>query len=158
MPSTELERIFSTYEGQQREVIPLLQAIQREIGYLPEEALRAVARFTRTPESHVYGVATFYAQFHLVPRGRRLVQVCQGTACHVRGGRRVLEALERELDLRPGETREDLEFTLEVVRCIGCCSLAPVMALNGKAYGRLSSTQAVQTLWRRYEGDRPRGA
>jgi len=148
----ELERIFEGFKGSGREVIPLLQRLQREYGYLPEEALEEVAHFTRTPPSKVYGVATFYAQFHLTPQGRHRVQVCRGTACHVKGSRDILQALERELGVGAGGTTEDLRFTLEVVRCIGCCSLAPVMVLDGEAHGRLTPSKAILAFRRRYEG------
>jgi NADH-quinone oxidoreductase subunit E len=150
----ELERIFEGFKSSGGEVIPLLQRLQREYGYLPAEALEEVARFTRTPPSRVYGVATFYAQFRLTPSGRHLVQVCQGTACHVRGGKGILETVARELDIEPDGTTEDREFTLEVVRCIGCCSLAPVMVIDGEATGRLTPSKTLRTLRRHYEGER----
>ena len=129
-----------------RSLIPLLQRIQAQLGYLPREGLEEVAKHLRIPVSRVYGVATFYSQFTLHPRGRHLVQLCQGTACHVQGSGRILEALERELGLTPGRTGMNGKVSLEVVRCVGCCSLAPVMLVDGRAYGRLTPEKAVETV------------
>lgn len=128
---------------QSGELIPRLQQIQAEHGYLPEEALRAVARSLHLPESHVFGVATFYAQFRLKPSGRQRVMVCRGTACHVRGGARVLSAVKKELDLQEGETSADLAYTLETVACIGACALAPSLVVNSQVYGRLTPQKAT---------------
>lgn len=145
-----LDGIIERYGDEQGILISVLQDVQEEFGYLPEAALITVARKLRIPPSRIYGIVTFYSQFHLTPRGRHIIKACQGTACHVRGGKGILEVLERELDLRPGETTEDLEFTLEIVRCIGCCSLAPVMVLDGKTYGRLTREKTLRTLRRHY--------
>lgn len=143
--------ILAGFEGKPGELIPALQAIQREYGHLPPGSLEAAAERLGVPLSRVYGVATFYAQFRLQKRGRHLVQVCQGTACHVRGGAAVLEALERELGLMPGEGNG--RWSLEVVRCVGCCSLAPVMVVDGKAYGRLTPSKALEILRGLDEGE-----
>lgn len=141
-------------EGAPRSLIPLLQLIQERFGYLPPEGLEEVSRYLKVPLSRIYGVVTFYAQFSLVPKGKHLIQICQGTACHVQGGKVVLEALERELGLRPGET-SDRGVSLEVVRCVGCCSLAPVMVVDGMAHGRLTPEHAVEIVRKLYDTDNP---
>jgi NADH-quinone oxidoreductase subunit E len=108
--------------------------------------MRAAARFLNVPNSDVWGVATFYAQFHLHPQGRHQIKVCEGTACHVRGGQAIVEALEEELGIRPGETTEDLEFSLERVACFGSCALAPVLVVDGKVHGRMTPGKAINLL------------
>jgi len=154
-----VERHRAGEDGGRGALISVLQGVQKEFGYLPERALDLIARELKLPPSRVYGVATFYAQFYLTPRGRHTIRICQGTACHVKGGKGILEAVERELDLEPGRTTEDLEFTLEIVRCIGCCSLAPVMVLDGKAFGQLTRERALRILRRYYGQDQgPGGA
>ena len=130
-------------------LIPLLQRAQAEQGYLSREALRRIARELRLPESKVYGVATFYAQFKLRPMGRQRVMVCRGTACHVRGGARVLATVKRELGLQEGETAADLSYTLETVACIGACALAPCLVVNDRVYGRLTPQKAAELFARR---------
>ena len=112
-------------------LIPVLQQAQDVYGYLPQEVLECIASELRIPVAEVFGVVTFYAQFHLNPRGRNIVRVCQGTACHVRGGASIL-------DIKPGETTKDLNFTLETVACLGACGLAPVMMVNDNTHGRLT--------------------
>lgn len=131
-------------KGQSAGLIPLLQKAQAEWGYLPQEALRAIARELRLPESKVYGVATFYAQFKLTPVGRQRVMVCRGTACHVRGGARVLTTVKKELGLQEGETAADLSYTLETVACIGACALAPCLVVNNHVHGRLTPQKAAE--------------
>lgn len=125
-------------------LIPLLQRAQAEQGYLSREALREIARELRIPESAVYGVATFYAQFRLTPSGRQRVMICRGTACHVRGGARVLATVKKKLGLEEGQTSADLSYTLETVACIGACALAPCLVLNGQVYGRLTPQKAAE--------------
>ena len=139
------EKVRELLSRAPRSSIPLLQLIQGKFGYLPPEGLEEVARYLKAPLSRIYGVATFYAQFSLSPKGKHLVQVCQGTACHVQGGQRILEALAGELDLRP-EGPPKNGVSLEVVRCVGCCSLAPVMVVDGVAYGRLTPERAVKIV------------
>ena len=127
-------------------VIPLLQAIQEEYGYLPHEVLLEVAERTRIPASHLYGVATFYAQFHLEEHGRHTVRVCKGTACHVRGRQIIQEAVDEELGIRPGQTTEDRRFTLETVACLGTCFLAPVVMVNHDYYGTVNPDKVAEIL------------
>ena len=125
-----LKEIFSQYSGKREEIIPILQNVQEELSYLPPNSIKRIADFTHVPESKVYAVATFYAQFRFAPRGRRHVMVCRGTACHVSGAPRVLEDIETQLEIKEGETSEDLEYTLESVACIGACSLAPCIMVD----------------------------
>ncbi len=141
-----LDGIFSQYAGERGELIPILQDVQRAVGYVPGAAMTQTARFLRIPESAVYGVVTFYAQFHLTRQGEHGVKVCQGTACHVRGGRRILRAVEKKLGIRSGETSEDYRFSLERVACFGSCALAPVMVVDGKVHGRMTPQKAVRVL------------
>jgi len=133
-----LESVFSSFEGGADELIPILQAVQAEFGYLPEEAMTEVARFARVPQSRVYAVATFYAQFRFSPVGRTHVMLCRGTACHVRGAPRILEEVERQLGIKEGETSEDLEYSLETVACIGACGLSPCLMTNQKVEAKLT--------------------
>jgi NADH-quinone oxidoreductase subunit E len=133
-----LNAIFSSYERSADNLIPILQQVQEEFGYLPEEAMIGIAKAIGVPESRVYAVASFYAQFRFTPMGRNHVMICRGTACHVRGAQRILEEAERKLDIKEGETSEDLEYTLETVACIGCCGLAPTIVINEETHGRLT--------------------
>ncbi len=133
-----LSTIFSAFEKREDNLIPILQRVQEEFGYLPEKAMLGIARAIGVSESRVYAVASFYAQFRFTPMGRNHVMVCRGTACHVRGAARILEEAERQLDIKEGETTENLEYTLETVACIGCCGLAPTIVINENTYGRLA--------------------
>lgn len=119
-------------------LIALLQDLQEEFGYLPEFALRSVARKTGRPLVSVYGVATFYKMFRFKPKGRQLLSVCVGTACHVRGGAQVAEELGKKLGVRPGDTSADGAFTLETVNCLGCCAIGPVVVKDGRYHGQVS--------------------
>jgi len=137
-------------EKRQAGLIPALQKVQEEEGYLSRAALERISRKMGVPLSAVYGVATFYAQFHLQPRGRHIIRVCMGTACHVRGGVRVLNRLVDRLGIGPGETTPDGRFTLERVACLGACSLAPTMMIDNETFGRLDPGRA-EDLLERYE-------
>ena len=121
----------------QSNLIDLLQQVQERLGYLPPAALWGISRRTRIPISRVHGVVTFYAQFCTEPRGKHIIRVCHGTACHVAGAERVSEVVSQELGVGEGETTRDGLFTIEYVACLGCCSLAPVMMVDGTSYGRL---------------------
>jgi NADH-quinone oxidoreductase subunit E len=125
-------------KGKKGDLIPILQRIQAEFGYLPEEAMAKAAEATGLTESKVFGVASFYAQFRFTPVGRNRVMVCRGTACHVKGAPQILAELERVLGIKEGETTLDLEYTLESVACIGCCGLAPCIMINKDVHGRLT--------------------
>lgn len=131
--------IFKYYPANDRSnLIAILQQIQDEYGYLPEEALQDVAIFLCMPLSGVYGVATFYNQFRLTPLGKNVIRVCRGTACHVKNSANILTALETELNIIAGSTTRDKLFTLETVACIGACSIAPVISINEEYYGRIT--------------------
>jgi NADH:ubiquinone oxidoreductase subunit E len=123
-------KIAKKFEAEQRYLIPALQYVQNEAGYLPSEAMTGLARHLRVSEAKVYGVASFYAQFHFEPRGRNTITVCRGTACHVRGSGALLKELENQLGVEAGGTTRDLDFSLETVACYGSCALAPVVVLN----------------------------
>lgn len=143
----ELDEIIEEEFGRDKEnLIMMLQAIQRRYNYLPRPALAYLSEKIGVPLSRVYGIATFYATFSLEPRGRNLITVCLGTACHVRGAKRVQEQIEQHLQIGNGQTTQDGAFTLESVRCIGCCSLGPVVKINEDVHGRLSPDRVVKTL------------
>ncbi|MCS7281269.1 MAG: NADH-quinone oxidoreductase subunit NuoE [Desulfobacterota bacterium] len=127
-------------------IIETLIRIQKDFGYLPEEKLKEVATLFGVPESQIWGVATFYNVFRLKPKGKTHIKICMGTACHLSGGERVLEAAERELKITVGDTTPDLRFSLERVACIGCCMLAPVVVVDGKVYPRMSPLKFEELL------------
>ncbi len=143
-----LKAIFSSYKGKRNELTPILQKVQAALGYLSEEAMQEIAKFTGAPESRVYAVASFYSQFRFTPVGRNKVMACRGTACHVRGAPRILEEVKRHLGIEEGETTEDLEYTLETVACIGCCALAPCMMINEKVEAKITSKKVSELFGR----------
>ena len=134
----QLESIFSSCKGNRLELIPVLQDVQDAFGFLSEDSLLGIAEFTGVPSSQVYGTASFYSQFRFSPRGRKEVMMCRGTACYVRGAPRILEEVENVLGIKESETTPDLEYTLETVACIGCCSLAPCMMIEGEVTATLT--------------------
>ncbi|MBS4026955.1 MAG: NADH-quinone oxidoreductase subunit NuoE [Clostridia bacterium] len=141
----QVQEILTSFKREEREIIPILQRIQEDLGYLSEEAMLAVAKFVFVPESKIYATATFYAQFRFKPVGRNHIAVCRGTACHVRGAERIQDALERQLGIKEGETSEDLEHTLEAVACIGCCALAPAITINNQeVHGQLTPKKVAE--------------
>lgn len=142
----EVDSIVDQHGNRESEVISILQDIQRKKNYLAREVLEHVAEKMAIPLARVYRIATFYNAFSLKPRGRHLINVCLGTACHVRGGERILERLERDLKVVRGETTQDQRFTLETVHCLGCCSLSPVMVVDGQTFGRLNQNTVVKRV------------
>ncbi|MFB0556683.1 MAG: NADH-quinone oxidoreductase subunit NuoE [Dehalococcoidia bacterium] len=142
----QLAKITAQYKKEKGSLIPLLQEVQERLGYLPKKAMQEIARFLEISEIEVYGVATFYNQFRFLPLGKHHVRVCMGTACHLAGGKLVLEALERELDIKVGETTKDANFSLERVACVGCCMLAPVMVTGDKIYSRMTPFKVEEAL------------
>jgi len=142
----KLEEIFSHYNGDKQELIPILQATQEQFRYLPAAAMREIARFLHMPESTIYGVSTFYAQFKLTPLGKKIIRVCRGTACHVRGAAKVLAEMEKQLGIKAGETTPDMEYTLETVACIGACALAPTMTIDRETYGKMTTKKVAEVL------------
>lgn len=141
---SRLARVLDDYKNQKGAIIPILQRTQDIYGYLPKEAIHYIANRTRIPLSKIHGIATFYSQFHLKRRGRNLIRVCDGTACHVRGAGRNLDALKRVVGIEPGETSPDYRLTLEVVYCLGSCGIAPVALVNETVCGRLNPETLVQ--------------
>ncbi len=133
--------IAKSYDGTRGKLIPVLQEIQAKFGYLPREAIEEVAEFMRVTEIEIYGVATFYNQFRLTPPGKHQIKVCMGTACHIKGGKVILEAWERELGIKEGETSADREFSMERVACIGCCAMAPVCVADEVVHGKVTPTR-----------------
>jgi NADH:ubiquinone oxidoreductase subunit E len=148
-----LEQILVSFNGERNELVPILQEVQENLGYLPEKALLEIARFINVPESHVYSVASFYAQFRLLPLGRKRVAVCRGTACHIRGAPQILKTIEKTIGLKEGETSEDLEYTLETVACIGCCALAPCIRVNRDVSGEMTSEKANELFLAKEGGE-----
>ena len=142
----ELSVILSHHTGQRDELIPILQEAQERFGYLPAEVMSGIARFLRLSGGTVFGVATFYAQFKFTPTGKRIVKVCRGTACHVRGAPRILDETEKRLGIRPGETTTNLEYSLETIACFGSCALAPVVVVDDDVYGRMTPTKVGKIL------------
>jgi NADH:ubiquinone oxidoreductase subunit E len=150
-----LEKALENYRDQKVKIIPVLQETQSIFGYIPEPAIGVISRELSIPSSEIYGVATFYSQFHLRPRGKNIIRVCTGIACHVRGGGKILEAVTSSLGLKDGmTTTEDLLFTLEPVACLGACGMAPVMMINDEAYGRLTPEEvpAILALYEEEDG------
>lgn len=147
----ELDDIIEKeFHSDKENLIMILQAIQRRYNYLPRHALTYLSVKIGIPYSRIYGVATFYSTFSLEPRGRNIVSICLGTACHVRGGERIRERICENLHIQDGQTTDDRRFTLESVRCIGCCSLGPVIKINEEMHGRLSADQ-VDSILAQYE-------
>jgi NADH-quinone oxidoreductase subunit E len=132
-----LDRILEEFSTQEGAIIPILQRTQAEYGYVPEPALRHISERTGFSLAQLYGVVTFYSQFYLEPRGRHIISVCDGTACHVKGAPRLVTTLEEELGIKAGETSSDFRVTLEVVYCLGSCALAPMAVIDGQVVGRL---------------------
>jgi len=147
-PTPDLSKLptLLTEARTEGDLIPTLQRVQEEFGYIPPEAISPIARRVGLFPSRIQGVISFYSQFYTEPRGKNIVTVCRGTACHVRGGRGVLRVVQKILGLKEGETSEDFYFTLETVACLGACALAPVMVVNGKIYGRMNPKRIENVL------------
>jgi NADH:ubiquinone oxidoreductase subunit E len=138
----KVDAIIEKYKRDKGFLVSILQDIQAEYNYLPKEALFDVSDILGIPVSQVYGVATFYRAFSLIPRGRHLIQVCLGTACHVRGAPKVLEAMERKLKIKAGETTADKEYTLTTVNCLGACALGPVVVIDQEYHGQMNQSKS----------------
>jgi len=135
----QVDAVLDDAQGQRGMLIAVLQRVQEKLGYLPEEAMRMISERLSLSLTNVYGVASFYKHFHFKPRGKKIVKVCAGTACHVRGGKAVLKEMENKLGIKEGETTADRAVTLETVGCVGCCALAPVLTVNDQdLYGELT--------------------
>ena len=145
---SKVDKIIESYSCEKSALIAVLQEIENSYGYLPAWALRHVSEKLKVPMIQVYGVASFYDAFHLTPHGKHLIRVCLGTACYLRGSARVLEGLERELGIKDGETTRDLTFSLQSVRCLGACALAPVMVVGERYFDKMTPTKVGGALKR----------
>jgi NADH-quinone oxidoreductase subunit E len=142
----KIESILDRYQHDPSMLVSILQDIQVSFNYLPREALERVSKSLSVPLSQVYSVATFFKALSLVPRGRHLINVCLGTACHVRGAKKILEAVERDLGIEAGATTEDRRFTLETVNCVGACALGPVVIIDGEYHGQVTTEKIAGAL------------
>ena len=146
MTRSEINAIIDRYEGRESSILAILQDIQAKEKYLPKETLEHVGERLRIPLNKIYRMATFYRAFSLTPRGLHEIQVCLGTACHVRGAQRIADQINLELGIRPGETTRDQNFTLETVNCLGVCAAGPVVAIDGQYFGKMSPGKVEGTL------------
>lgn len=148
MDTTRALEIIKQHKGKRGALIPVLQEIQEAYGYLPESLLDLVAEELNVYLSDVYGVATFYAQFYLTPRGKNIIKVCRGTACHVKGSDRIMEKILERLEVKPGEMTKDGNFTVEEVACLGACGMAPVIVINKETFGEIVPAKALEVVER----------
>ncbi|MCK5301377.1 MAG: NADH-quinone oxidoreductase subunit NuoE [Thermoplasmatales archaeon] len=143
---SEIKKIIKKFKGNKSALISILQDVQKKYGYLPKEAISMLAEELKISENEIYGVATFYSQFRFNKPGKYQLKACQGTACHVRGGKRIMGEIERELKITHGETTENGLFSLERVACMGCCALAPVIVENDKVYGTCTPVKVREVI------------
>jgi len=156
MTPKEIDKIIERYDRRESAILAILQDIQAKERYLPREVLEHVGEQLRIPLNRIYRIATFYRAFSLKPRGRHEICVCMGTACHVRGAQRIADQMNLQLGIRPGETTEDRNFTLETVNCLGVCAAGPVVAIDGQYFGKMSSTKVEGTL-KKFRSDKKEG-
>lgn len=150
MDIEKIDQVIDKHQAEASSLIQILLEIQSENHWLPREALERVSEKLQVPISRIQHIATFYKAFSLVPRGRHEVHICMGTACHVRGATRILDTVQDQIGIKPGETDLDLKFSLETVNCLGCCALGPVMEIDGKTHGKLSTAETADVL-KKYE-------
>lgn len=143
--------MFEKYPKEHRYALAMLQDLQKEYGYIPKEKLLELSQYLDIPLSKLYSMATFYKALSLKPKGRYIIKVCDGTACHIRSSKSLLDEIENSLGIKPGETTKDGKFSLEVVNCLGSCAIAPVMVINDRYYGKLTSSK-VREILREYGG------
>ena len=146
MSIEQIDKIIDKYINEKGVLIQLLLDIQHEFSWIPKEAIMEINKKLKIPVSEIYRVASFYTALSLKPRGRHLIRVCSGTACYVRGGPRILDSVERSLNIKAGETTADKNFSLETVNCLGCCALGPVVEIDGQYHGKLTSANIKQLL------------
>lgn len=146
MSENGIDALLENHDRKPEELIPILQDVQKELGYVSVEAVQRISRYLRISENQIYGVSSFYAQFRFTPPGRHSIKVCLGTACHVRGGANVLDTLETGLECRCGETTADGRFDLDRVACLGCCALSPVVSIDNKIFSRVSVNKLSELL------------
>ncbi|MCX5798601.1 MAG: NADH-quinone oxidoreductase subunit NuoE [Proteobacteria bacterium] len=144
--SETIEAVLTQYSRKSDDLIPILQGVQKEFGYVSLESVKKISRYLRITENQIYGVSSFYAQFRFNPPGRHSIKACLGTACHVRGGATLLEMLERGLGISCGETTPDKRFDLDRVACLGCCALSPVVQIDKNIYSRMTVTKLTELL------------
>jgi NADH:ubiquinone oxidoreductase subunit E len=142
----KIDEVIAKYKGRYGALIPVLKETQDVCGYLPKKVQHRIAEGLRLPSSQVYGVVSFYAFFTTVPRGKHVIRVCLGTACYVKGSKQILEKLEKELDLKVGGITKDRKFSLEAVRCLGCCSLAPAMVIDEDTHALVVPSEAIRIV------------
>ena len=150
MDYNKIDEVLNKYQGAQSSLIQILLEIQRENHWLPKEVFERLSKKLDVPLNRIYHIATFYKAFSLLPRGRHEVRICMGTACHVRGSHRILDAVQRTTGIGPGETDSELKFSLETVNCLGCCALGPVIVVDGKYYGEAGPAK-VEGILKRYD-------
>ena len=141
-----MQEIFNQFKGTRNELIPILQKAQEKYGYISKETITEIALFLDLSQSTVYGVVTFFSQFYLERQGKYKIKVCQGTACHVKGGKKIMDVLEQKLGITQGQATKDYKYSLERVACFGSCALAPVMVINDKVYGSVTPKKAEQII------------
>ena len=155
MLDKEYIEILTEFQGEEGDLIPLLQRVQEKFGYIPEEAIKQMSRFLRISENQIFGVASFYSQFKFVEPGKCTIKVCMGTACHVRGSQNILDEFRRWLHIEPGETTDDKLFTLETVNCLGACALGPIVVFDGDYHGQMRIKE-VEELIQKYRSENER--
>jgi NADH-quinone oxidoreductase subunit E len=146
MAHADFAPVFEAFEGRKSDLIPLLQSVQRERGYISQESVREIARFLRISENHIYGVASFYAQFKFRSPGKHRIRVCKGTACHVQGSQLLSQEIHDRLGLTSGEVTPDGKFDYQEVDCLGCCAQAAVVDINGKIFARMTTDKLTKRL------------
>jgi NADH-quinone oxidoreductase subunit E len=156
MTHSQIDTIIEQNGGKESAILSILQDVQAKEKYLPKEALEYIGEKLHIPLNRVYRIATFYRAFSLSPRGKHEVCVCMGTACHVRGAQRIIDQVKLALDIRPGETTKDRNFTLETVNCLGVCAAGPVVAIDGQYFGKMSSAKVDGTL-KKFRSDKKKG-
>ena len=146
MDLTKVDAIIENYDGDATSLLAIMQDVQDQENYLPRKAVNHISVKLDVPLSRIYSMATFFESFHLEPRGKHICTVCMGTACHVRGARRLVEHLERDLKVKSGGTTEDLQFTLKEVNCVGACALGPLVLIDGEYHGNVTSTKLTKAV------------
>jgi NADH-quinone oxidoreductase subunit E len=144
--NNDFDKILGRFRGNEGDLIPILQEFQGQLGYLSEEGIKAISRFLKISENQVFGVATFYSQFRFTAPGKHSIKVCLGTACHVKGGQILCEAVSRELKITPGETTDDRRYDLQRAACLGCCALAPVIQVDSDIHSRMAVIRLKEVL------------
>ncbi len=138
---SKIDEVVSSYGGEKGALIPILQKTQDVYGYLPNEALDEIAKKIKVPKSSVYGVASFYGQFYRTRRGKNIIKICDGTACHVKGSSKLIRTIKEDLRISPGETTDDYKFTFETVYCLGCCAVSPTIVVNNEILGKITKNK-----------------